>query len=81
MEQVIVIAVLVALIGWQEYQNRKERNKLINALLSKDAKELRELEFIEKVKPEPMVEKQPEIISVDQLTDDEFDKFIDKQNG
>ena len=78
MEEIIVIIALVVLIGFQEFQNRKERNKLINALISKDAKELADLEFREKLKPEPIEEKLPDMVPLDELTEDEFDKFIKK---
>ena len=76
-----VIVALVALIGWQEYQNRKERNKLINALMAKDAKELSDLEFVDRIIPEPKVERPPDLIPVSDLSDDEFEKYIAKETN
>lgn len=76
-----VIIALVVLIGWQEYQNRKERNKLINALMAKDAKELADLEFNERIKPQPTIEKPPDLVPVDQLSDKDFEKYVEKETN
>lgn len=74
-----VIVALIVLIAVQEYQNRKERAKLVNALMSKNATELASLEFVDKVRP---VETKPVIdpmISTADMSDEEFDKHIEEQ--
>ena len=75
-----VIAVLAGLLGWRERENKQEREKLINAYLSKNAQELKDLEVAEKTKPvkpiAPMVD--PMLATAD-MSDEEFDEFIQKQ--
>jgi negative regulator of sigma E activity len=70
-----VIIALVGLIGWQEYQNRKERNKLMNALMSKNTQDFKELELAErtniKIKPDNDI---PDLIPTDQLSDEDWEK-------
>lgn len=79
----LVIVSLSGLIGWQEYQNRKERTKLINAVMSKTAQDLVNFDLAEKVeiKQTPIEE---DFTAVEDLSDKEFDKHIlgkDEQNG
>ena len=77
-----VILILCCLIGWLDFNNRKERSKLINALLSKNAAELRDLEFVEKNQPEQQKSTPPDIVPLDSLDDQQFDNFIKEQlNG
>ena len=70
-----VIIALVGLLGWQEYQNRKERAKLFNAIMSKNTKEFKELELTDrteiKVKPN---EELPDLIPTDQLSEEDWEK-------
>lgn len=81
---VIVIGLLCALIGWQEYSNRKERSKFINALIARTPEQLRDLDFVDKVQvkiPDTApnlvpVENLSDTIPVEQMTDEEFDKQI-----
>lgn len=70
----LVIIVLCVLIGVKEYLATKERNKFINAITSKNAQEQVMLDVGDKVKPEP--ERPPDLIPTDNLTDEEFDKYI-----
>ena len=71
----IVIVALIGLIGWQEYQNRKERAKLFNAILAKNNQEFKELELTDKtsIKVAPD-EEVPDLVPTDQLTDEEWEK-------
>lgn len=75
-----VIVALVALIGFQEYQNRKERAKLVNALMSKNATELASLEFVDRVKPADTKVVDPMISTAD-MSDEEFEKHIEEINN
>jgi len=86
MTEIIVIAILSLLIGWKEYNSRQERNKLINALISKDAKELSELEFVEKLKPEkekPSPEESDDLIPIDEMEVEgkDFEKVVKQERG
>ena len=70
MMEVVVIIVLALLLGWERYSSGKERNKFINALIAKSAKELGEIEFVEKLKPEkekPSPEESEDLISIDEM--------------
>lgn len=70
-----VIIALVCLIGWQEFNNRKERAKLINAIMSKNNQEFKDLELTDKtaIKVAPNSEL-PDLIPTDQLNDEDWEK-------
>ena len=70
-----VIIALVCLIGWQEFNNRKERAKLSNAIMSKDTQEFKELELTDKtsIKVKPNSEL-PDLIPTDQLNDEDWER-------
>ncbi len=72
MIEIIVILVLVVLIAWQEYHNRKERSKLINAILSKSVNDFKDLEIADRTKIEIKPPKDPNIIPMEGLTDDQW---------
>ena len=78
---VLVIAFLTCLLGYGEYQNRKERAKLINLIVAKDAKEAVNLQLADQTKIEPAKPEQElrDIKSLDELSDEEYDKFIQGQ--
>lgn len=73
-----VIAVLSALLVWEKRQDRLERSKLINALLARNATELANLEFVDKVKPSD-TKVQQDAIATSDMTDEEFDEHIQEQ--
>jgi hypothetical protein len=80
MVELLVIIVLCALLGWKEYQGRKERRELIQAIVSKNAAELANLQTIDKLRIEPSREEvSPDLIPEQQITDAEWDKFIREQ--
>lgn len=80
MVELLVIVVLCALLGWKEYQGRKERRELIQAIVSKNAAELANLQTIDKLHIEPSKEEaNPDLIPEQQLTDEEWGKFIQQQ--
>lgn len=78
---VVLNIVLSGLLVWEKYQNRLERSKFINALISKTTGEMVSLEIADKRKPEPEPKKKGEIYPVENMPEDEFDKFIDRENG
>ena len=86
MIEVVVIIVLALLLGWERYSSGKERNKFINALLAKDAKELQEIEFVEKLKPEkekPLPEESEDLIPIDEMEagSKDFEKVVEQEKG
>jgi hypothetical protein len=72
MIEVITITALVTLLGWQEYQNRKERSKLFNAILSKNINDFKDLEIADKTEIKIKPPKDPNNIPLDTLTDEEW---------
>lgn len=82
---VVVIAVLVGLIGWMDYNHRLERQKLVNALMAKNAQEQANLDMADKTKIKVENEVQPvippDLVPENQMTDEEFDKFVLGKDG
>ena len=74
MIEIATIISLIVLLGFQEYHNRKERAKLINAILSKSVNEFKELELADRTEIKIKPPKAPDITPVDQLSDDEWYK-------
>lgn len=74
----IVILALLGFIYYDKLQTLKERSKLINAIIAKDAKELQELDFSEKVEPsqQKSVSVEDDLVSVSDLSDKDFDKHV-----
>lgn len=70
----IVILGLLALLGWERYQDRKERAKLFNAILAKNTNEFKDLELADntKIKIQPL--KNPNLIPINGLTDEDWYK-------
>ena len=79
----ILAGIIVAILVYHYYYVRevnKEKSKLINALISKSATELRDLELTEKVKPiETPVVKEPDLIPEADITDEDFDKAMKEE--
>jgi len=67
---------LLAYICYQDFMNRKERKRLVDAFLAKNLRELKEPER----KPVGTVDK-PVDIPLMEATQDEFDKAIRKEVG
>ena len=74
---VVVIIALLGKIAWSDYQDRKERAKLINAIVAKTPEQFRDIEFVDKVQPPKMEPQQSDLISTSQLTDQEFMEHIE----
>ncbi len=88
----LIIALLVGVIVYVLHQAQKERkiiaeqhtidkNKLINALVARKPEELRDLTLADKVGPiAPAPEqKPPDMIPMEQLSDEDFDSAIQDQ--
>ena len=75
---VVIILALIGLVGWIEYNGRKERKSLINAILAKDTQELVNLDLVDKttIKAEKPKGPAEELIEANALSDEEFDKFV-----
>lgn len=73
---VAVIFILCGFIGWQDFQNRKERKSLLNMLKSKDAIEFSNLELADKTKIEVKPQQGEEMVEVSNLSNEEFNKLI-----
>ena len=80
MIELFVIIALVALIGWQEWNNRKERAKLLNAILGKNVQEIASLDLADKTVIKANTDK-PEITPFENMSDEDFGKSIEKQHG
>jgi hypothetical protein len=68
----LVILTLCGLIGWMEYQNRKERSKLFNAILSKNVNDFKDLEIADKTHIDIKPLKNPDTIPMEGLTDEDW---------
>lgn len=79
----ILAGVILALLAYHAYfvrETNKEKFKLINSLIAKNATELRDLELTEKVKPiNPPVIKEPDLVPEAELTQDEFEKAVKEE--
>ena len=73
----IVIFLLCGLFGFELYLSRQERNKLLNALISKTPEQLASLIATEKAKP-PKPNRMPELIAEDSLSQEELEEMIKK---
>ena len=75
-----VILLLCGLIGWKEREGRLERNKLINALLAKNATEMVNLDLADKTQIKAQVsEKEPDFIPPENLSQEDWEKVV--KNG
>jgi hypothetical protein len=76
---VLTLVIIALIVGHTLYvkETNAEKSKLINALISKNATELRDLDLSEKVEPiRPLVATPPDLIPESELSDEEFSKHI-----
>lgn len=79
---VLVIMTLCGLLGWLDWNNRKERAKLVNAIMSKNASDLASLDFVDKQPaPKDVSQTPPDLVPFEGLDEEEFDKHIQEQLG
>ena len=74
-----VIIILCGLLGWKEREGRLERNKLINALLAKNAQEMVNLDLADKTQiradvPNPA--KGGEFVPSENLSQEDWEEAI-----
>ena len=72
----IVVLALIGFIAWREREIRLERSKFINAILAKNANELRDLEFVDKVAPTTKIIEPPNELLESELDDESFMKIL-----
>lgn len=73
----LVIVGLGALLGWKEREGRLERNKLINALLAKNAQEMVNLDLVDKTEIKAQTPQQePDFIPPENLSQKDWEKAI-----
>jgi len=76
-----VILILSVLIGWMDWNNRKERKSLINAIKAHDPVDFANLELVEKTKIETEV-KEPDLTPLDEVDDKKFfESITPKEDG
>lgn len=69
---IYIIYLLIVLLGVQDFMNRKERRKLVEAIMAKDLPEFKKpVEKRQKVKEVPMPD-----TPVEHATDEQFDRAI-----
>lgn len=73
MTELVIVIVLCGLMGWIEYNNRKERGKYLNALMSRTNQEFVNAELADKTKVEVKSKEQgDELVPLSELNDEEF---------
>ena len=66
----LIILALLAFIGWKERETRLLNNKLINALLARNANEMANMDMADKVEIKIKPQQEPDLIPTDSLPDD-----------
>ena len=80
MTEVILGVVILALLAFTAFKERlfqEERNKYINAMMSKSSQDFRDLELTSKV--QPITPTQPEFTAESELDDEAFMEQIKEQ--
>lgn len=74
----VIILGLMADRVYREVMERKERAKVINALIAKNAWEMRELTAVDKAKPEDLAQPsaEPEFIHESEASPEQWEKAI-----
>jgi len=83
MIEIGVILILAGLLLWKEYSSRKERENMLDIIISKgNPEEVSKMRLAKKTKFEPVKTEEPDLMAIDDLDVDskEF-KNILKQNG
>ena len=71
-----VIIALLAFIGWKERETRLEKNKLINALLAKNATDMVSMDLADKTEVKTEATKEPDFLPPESLDDEEWKKTV-----
>lgn len=72
----VIILALLGGFGWYVREQERAKSKLINALLAKDSQEYVNRTLADNTKIEPEVTRDPDLIPMDQLNEEDFDKHI-----
>ena len=72
----VVIAFLICLLGYSEHENRKERAKLLNSIIAKNAQELTNLTLADQTTIKPEINGQSDLMPMEQADDEKFDEHI-----
>lgn len=75
---IIILAQLI-FIAWLIQSNQETTKKLIKALLSDDVTEFTNSEIAEKVVTKKQKEKEPDLVPLAELSDEDFNKAIKNQ--
>ena len=72
-----VILILCGLLGWNQRESRLERNKLVNAILAKNAQEMANLDLADKteIKVKPN-NQESSYVPMENLSDEDFKKAV-----
>lgn len=74
---VLTIFFLCGLNAYQLYQSKKERDRLVNALLSRTPQEFKQLETPPAKEREAVaVSPQPDLVSMDELSQEDWNKVV-----
>lgn len=75
----ISLGLIIAFVFYVSETN-KEKAKLVNALIAKTPEQARDLNLADKVTPiKPITQAPSDIVPIDSLSDEEFDKHIAEQ--
>jgi hypothetical protein len=79
----IINIILLGGFGWYVREQSRERAKLINAILAKDSHDYVQRTLAEntKITPEINGKQDPDLVPMDQLSDELFDKHIQQTLG
>ena len=76
----LIILFLLGVVVYERNENKKERSKLLNALMSRTPEQFRDLELAEKVKPiEASKKTEPDFVAESELSDEEFKKLMGRE--
>lgn len=78
--QEIIVGCLLAFIFFQDFFNRRERQKLTEAFIAKNLQEIQDLEAVRKIKPTKQREDVPQV-TLDMTDDRMFDQYIKQINS
>lgn len=74
----VIILALIGAFSFYVHESNKEKAKLVNALIAKDAQELTNLTLADQTTIKPQV-KQPDLVPFEDMGEAEFDKHIEDQ--
>lgn len=74
---IAVILILCGYLGWEKREAHLERNKLVNALLAKNAQEMANLDLADKTQIKTQIpQKEPDFINPENLSQEDWERAI-----